>query len=77
LWVGGRGHRVRVRLQDVEERLDGARFVRVHRSHIVNMDFLMSCEPYDTWRLEAVLRSGKRIVASRAGTRLLKSLALG
>jgi two-component system, LytTR family, response regulator len=77
LWAAGRGHRVRVRLQDVEGRLDSARFVRVHRSHIVNLDFLMACEPYDAWRLEAVLRSGKRIVASRAGTRLLKSLALG
>jgi two-component system LytT family response regulator len=77
LWVAGRGHRVRVRLHDVEARLDSARFVRVHRSHIVNLDFLMTCEPYDAWRLEAVLRSGKRIVASRAGTRILKGLALG
>lgn len=77
MWIAGRGHRVRVRLQDVEERLDRARFLRIHRSHIVNLDFLMACEPYDAWRLEAVLRSGKRIVASRAGTRLLKALALG
>ena len=25
---------------DVESRLDGSRFVRVHRSHIVNIDFV-------------------------------------
>jgi two-component system LytT family response regulator len=75
--VGSREHLVSVRLQDLAERLDATRFVRIHRSHIVNLDFVTMCEPYDAWRLQAVMKSGRRIVASRAGTRLLKALILG
>jgi two-component system LytT family response regulator len=73
----GRRYLVRLRLQDLEARLDPRRFVRVHRSHIVNLDFVAACEPFDAWRLQVVLTTGRRIVASRAGTRLLKALVLG
>jgi two-component system, LytTR family, response regulator len=73
----GARYLAKVRLHDLETRLDPAQFVRIHRSHILNVDFIMSCEVHDAWRLSAELRSGRRIVASRAGTRLLKRLVLG
>ncbi len=56
---------VRVRLGDLEERL-GARFLRIHRSHLVNMDFVETFEAHDDSRLAAVLRGGQRLVVSRA-----------
>jgi two-component system, LytTR family, response regulator len=73
----GRRYGVRLRLQDLEAKLDPRRFVRVHRSHIVNVAFVAACEPYDAWRLQVVLSTGHRIVASRSGTRLLHALVLG
>jgi two-component system LytT family response regulator len=74
---GGRRNYVKVRLHELEAMLDPEGFARVHRSHIVNLDFVVACEPYDAWRLQAIMRSGERIVASRAGTRLLRSLVVG
>jgi len=74
---GGRRYLVRLSLQDLETMLDARRFVRAHRSHLVNLDFVAACEPFDAWRLQVVLTNGHRIVASRAGTRLLRALVLG
>ena len=73
----GRRYLVRLRLQDLEQKLDPSRFVRVHRSHLVNLNFVVACEPFDAWRLQVVLTSGHRVIASRAGTRLLRALVLG
>jgi two-component system LytT family response regulator len=74
---GGRRNYVKVRLHELEVMLDPTRFARIHRSHIVNLDFVVACEPYDAWRLQAIMRNGDRIVASRTGTRLLRSLVVG
>jgi two-component system LytT family response regulator len=73
----GRRYGVRLRLQDLEAKLDPRQFVRIHRSHIVNVAFVAACEPFDAWRLQVVLSTGHRIVASRSGTRLLHALVLG
>jgi len=67
---------VRVRLSDLEERLSHANFLRVHRSHLVNLDYVLSIEPHDASRLEVVMRSGARIVATRAGSKRLRELAI-
>jgi two-component system LytT family response regulator len=75
--VGGRDYLVKVRLQDLATVLDPTRFARIHRSHIVNLDHVIACEPFDAWRLQAVMRSGRRVTASRVGTRLLRSFVLG
>lgn len=64
----------RFRLQDLEERLVGA-FMRVHRSHLVNLDHVVRFEPHDDARLAAVLSDGARIVASRARSRELRRIA--
>jgi two-component system LytT family response regulator len=73
LHSGGRQHLVHARLQDLEARLDTRRFVRIHRSHVVNLDFVAAIEPHEGSRVTAVLRSGARIVASRPGTARLKT----
>jgi two-component system LytT family response regulator len=55
------------RLAELEGQLDPARFLRVHRSYIVNVDAIVRIEPAtrDTWC--AVLRSGGRVPVSRNG----------
>lgn len=72
LHTGGRTYLVNVPLATLGQRLDPRRFIRVHRSHIVNLDFVAALEPYDATRLHVVLRDGNRILASRARSRVLK-----
>lgn len=64
-----------VRLSELETHLSTLNFLRIHRSHIINLELVESIEPYDTNRVTAVMKSGARIVASRAGSRLLRNLA--
>lgn len=61
-----------VSLRELEERLDGARFVRLHRSHLVNYDAIIHLRPFDERRLMAILRDGSKIVASRAASETLR-----
>ena len=65
---------VRMRLQDLEERLSDT-FLRIHRSHLVNLEHVDAFEPHDSARLAAVMSDGSRIVASRARSRELRRLA--
>ncbi len=67
---------VNVRLSDLEVQLGSGTFMRIHRSHIINLEFVVSMEPYDAGRLEVVMKSSVRIVASRTGTKRLRHLAL-
>jgi two-component system, LytTR family, response regulator len=66
---------VSIRLSDLEGHL-GRNFLRIHRSHLINLDHVTSIEPYDAARLHVVMKSGVRIVASRAGSKRLHDLAL-
>jgi two-component system LytT family response regulator len=65
-------HLMTIALGELLERLDGARFVRVHRSHVVNLDWVASLQPHDAGRWVVVMRDGTRIVASRSGSRALR-----
>ena len=67
-------YRMGVPLQQIAERLEPAQFVRVHRSHIVNMDHVASFSPYDGSRIQVRLRNGTIIVASRQCSRVLREL---
>jgi two-component system, LytTR family, response regulator len=71
-----RQHLVTVRLGDLEAQLANSNFLRVHRSHIINLDYVVSIEQHDASRVEVVLKSGVRIVASRTGSKRLRDLAL-
>ncbi|MDQ6893862.1 MAG: LytTR family transcriptional regulator [Acidobacteriota bacterium] len=71
--AGDRQHLIHARLQDLESRLDPSRFVRIHRSHVINLDFLVAIEPREGSRLTAVMKSGARIMASRSGVARLKA----
>ncbi|MGB2713086.1 MAG: LytTR family DNA-binding domain-containing protein [Vicinamibacterales bacterium] len=72
--AGGRQFRVNLTLSDLERRLDPRIFVRVHRSHLVNLDHVASWTPYDGSRLQITLRTGRTLMASRQRSRVLREL---
>ena len=61
-------------LSELEALLDPARFVRVHRSYIVNLESLARVEPYAKDSRVAILKDGSRIPVSRAGYERLREL---
>jgi two-component system LytT family response regulator len=67
---------VSIRLSDLEGRLSGSNFLRIHRSHLINLEYVLSIEPYDSARAQVLMKSGARIVASRTGSKRLRDLAL-
>jgi two-component system LytT family response regulator len=74
LVAGGREHRKQQTLADLEATLDPARFVRVHRSFLLNVDRLAGLERYAKDSHAAVLADGTRIPVSRAGYARLRGL---
>lgn len=70
----GRQYTVNVPLAALEERLDPRVFVRVHRSHVVNLDHVASWAPYDGSRFQITLRTGDKVVASRQRSRVLRDM---
>jgi hypothetical protein len=65
LRVRGREYPLRSTIAAVEARLDPARFRRVHRSHIVNLDHVASIEPLDTGDARVHLLDGFVVPCSR------------
>ncbi len=64
LHTGGKTHLIRQTLQQLEDTLDPARFVRIHRSTLVNLDHLDPQAPVtDT----VCLRTGETLRVSRTG----------
>jgi two-component system LytT family response regulator len=66
LHVGPASHLVRETMQELEARLDGRRFVRVHRSAIVNVERVRELRTVAAGRHEVVLRDGTRLPLSRS-----------
>lgn len=65
--VGGKEFLKQQTLNEVENQLDSARFVRIHRSHILNVDRLARIGLYAKDSQEAILKDGKRLAVSRSG----------
>lgn len=72
--AGAREYRINLSLSNLEGRLDSRTFVRVHRSHSINLDHVASWAPYDGSRFQITLRSGRVLMASRQRSRALRDL---
>jgi len=72
--VGGESHLKAQRLSTLEERLDPKRFIRVHRSFILNIDRLRSIELYAKDSRIAILEDGTKVPVSRSGYSRLREL---
>lgn len=63
--VRGRAYPLRSTMAVIETQLDPAKFVRVHRSHIVNLDCVAEIQPLDTGDARIVMRDGSEVPCSR------------
>ena len=61
-------------LSDLESRLDPTRFVRIHRSYLLNLDRLARIESDSKDAKTAVLKDGSQLPVSRSGYSRLKEL---
>lgn len=66
LHVGGDSHLVRETMSSLEERLDPDRFLRIHRSTIVNIERIKELEPLYQGDFLVILKNGSRLPSSRA-----------
>jgi two-component system LytT family response regulator len=71
---GGKKYLKLERLSDLETALDPKRFVRIHRSHIVNIDRLARLETYAKDSRIVVLSDGTKLPVSRSGYEKLRGL---
>lgn len=74
LHVGGAVHLLREPLKVLEGRLDPDRFLRVHRSAIVNLERIVSVEPYFHGEYILTLKDGARLTSSRTHSARLRTL---
>lgn len=67
-----RRYLISARLGELAEQLSAHSFLRVHRSHVVNLDYVERLVPFDAKRLAVLLRDGTRIVASRSASEMIR-----
>jgi two-component system LytT family response regulator len=68
----GKTHLKQQRLSELEALLDPKRFVRIHRSYILNVERLARLELYAKDSRMAILKDGTKLPVSRAGYEKLK-----
>ena len=61
-------------ISSIEAQLDPKKFVRIHRSYIVNLERIARIEPYTKDSRVAVLTDGSQLPVSRSGHAKLKAL---
>lgn len=65
LHVGKRSHLLRRTMSEMERQLDPARFIRIHRSRIVNIERIREVHPQSSGDSVIVLRNGVHLNSSR------------
>ncbi len=72
--MGGATHLIRMRLHYLEAKLDPKKFVRIHRSTIVNIDSVKEMHPLFNGDQTVIMKSGKKLTMTRNYRDKLKSL---
>ena len=72
LHVAGKELLYRAALNDLADKLDPRRFVRIHRSALVNIESIVQLEPMSHGEFEAVIKNGSRARVSRTYRALLE-----
>ena len=73
VYLKGQKHLIHLGLTEVTARLDPKSFLRVHRSHTVNLNHVTSAEEFDR-RVVLYLSDGSQVTASRTGTQEFRRL---
>jgi len=76
VYVRVRRFLVYLNMNEFEARLEPSRFVRIHRSHIVNLDYVAAMVPVDATRLQIEMKDGTKLIASRSRSREFRGLAV-
>ena len=72
----GQSYLVRIGISELEAQLDPVRFIRIHRSALVNLDFVDSMKADDQSQLVIQMRDGTMLTASREASRILREMAI-
>jgi two-component system LytT family response regulator len=72
----GHSYLVRLPIAAFLDRLDPGRFMKVNRSCLVNLDFVVAMTPNEGSQFEVQLRDGTRVTASRDVSKLLRTHSL-
>jgi len=75
--VGRQSHLVREKMNRLQARLDQSRFLRIHRSTIVNADRIQEIRPLLNGSHTVILRDGTRLTWSRGHRDELRQLTGG
>jgi len=70
---GGKKHLKQQTISSLEAALDPSRFLRIHRSYIVNLERVVKIEPFGKDTHVAVLSGGTQLPVSRAGHARLRA----
>ena len=65
LHLSGHDYPLRSTIASIESKLNPSRFVRMHRSYIVNLDRIASIEPLDTGDARVHMKDGTALPCSR------------
>lgn len=63
--AGGKSHLLRETMSGMQQKLDPAQFVRIHRSSIVRIDSIQEVKPYFHGDYIIILKNGKELKLSR------------
>lgn len=72
----GARHVLSLPLAHLEAKLDARRFVRIHRTHLVNLDQVVAFRRHGKGGMTAELRDGTRLAVSRARAQALRRLGI-
>ena len=65
LHIGGHGYTVRGTIESIEEKVDGEQFLRLNRSSLVRIDFIVELQKWTHGEYQVILRSGQRLMWTR------------
>jgi two-component system, LytTR family, response regulator len=67
---------VRIGLSELSTRLDPDKFIRIHRSTLINLDFVESMKADDQSQLQIQMRDGTQLVANREASKMLRNMSI-
>jgi len=71
---GKDSHLFRQPISKLVEQLDSSRFVRIHRSYIINVNRIRELQPCNSGEFIVMLRDGKELPCSRSYRHVLRAL---
>jgi two-component system LytT family response regulator len=76
LHVNGKSHLLRISMNELEEKLDPKRFLRIHRSTIINFDRVKELHQNPNGEYTVVLKNGTELKLSRSRRERLDALLM-